>query len=164
MQSPVVYFAYGSNLHLTQMRSRCPESALLQPALLEGYRLAFRGHSRRWGGGAATILPAPGDTVPGLLYLLSAADLALLNGFEGHPHVYGHLPVQVLARDGARLEALTYQRLDGTPNAPSLRYFHQIWRSSKAFALDEAPLLAALEEALAHGPPPAPGHDGSDGA
>ena len=41
-----LYFAYGSNLDPTQMRRRCPTSAPAGPATLDGWRLAFGGHSR----------------------------------------------------------------------------------------------------------------------
>lgn len=153
MSAPVCYFAFGSNLHTPQMAARCPDSAVLQPAMLTGYRLAFRGLSRRWEGGVATIIAQPGARVPGLLYHLSPADVEALNGFEGFPHVYGHLPVQVTAQDGTRIAAYTYQRNDGGPRPPSMRYFHQIWRAYKHFRLDEQHLLAAVEETLAHPPP-----------
>lgn len=154
MTDPVLYFAFGSNLHLPQMRERCPDCELLESAVLAGYRLAFRGASRRWeAGGVATVIPDPGSRVHGLLYRLSPADLASLNGYEGVPHVYGHLPVAVTARGGARHEALTYRRNDGhgePARPPSLRYFHQMWRSYRAHGLDESGLLAAVEESL-HG-------------
>lgn len=154
MTGPVLYFAFGSNLHLPQMRARCPDCEVHQPALLAGHRLAFRGHSPRWGGGSATILATPGGRVPGLVYRLSPADLASLDRFEGYPTVYQRNPITVTAHDGATLEALTYQRTNGDPRPPSLLYFHQIWRGYKAFGLDDEPLLAALDEALADTPRP----------
>ena len=143
-----LYFAFGSNLHPPQMEVRCPDSRVVQPGLLEGYRLGFAGYSSQWGGGVATILPAPGQQVPGLLYHISPADLEKLNGFEGFPTVYAHLPVSVQGCDGASHPALTFEQNDPAPSAPSLRYFHQIWRSYKAFGLDEAHLLAAVGFAL----------------
>ena len=33
-----LYFAYGSNMWQAQMRTRCPQSLLLGPATLHGYR------------------------------------------------------------------------------------------------------------------------------
>jgi gamma-glutamylcyclotransferase len=36
-----LYFAYGSNLDVEQMKRRCPESKVLVPGCLRGYRLDF---------------------------------------------------------------------------------------------------------------------------
>ncbi|HKI97501.1 MAG TPA: gamma-glutamylcyclotransferase family protein [bacterium] len=149
MSDRVLYFAYGSNLHPPQMQSRCPDCEVLQPAVLADHHLAFRGHSTRWGGGPATILAQPGGQVHGLLYSLTSADLALLDGFESYPKIYNRLQVSVVARDGSQLDAITYMKRDGEPSPPSLRYFHQIWLGHKTFALDESPLLRAVEETLA---------------
>jgi len=152
MHDAVVYFAYGSNLHVPQMESRCPDCAVLQPAVLMDWRLAFRGHSTRWGGGSATIEAAPGAQVAGLLYRLSRADVRKLDGFEGVPKVYEHLDIAVAARDGTRHVAYTYRRREGRPAAPSLLYFHQIWGGYLAFGLQQHLLQAAVQEALAAAP------------
>jgi len=152
MNGSIVYFAYGSNLHAPQMRERCPHSEVLRPAVLQGYRLTFAGFSRNWGGGAATIVPAPGNSVHGLLYHMTDTDLHSLNRFEGYPTVYEHLPVQVATRDGEFVDALTYSKLDTTPNPPSLRYLHQIWRGFRAHGLDDDLLLRAIEESLDSNP------------
>lgn len=157
MSGPMLYFAFGSNLHLPQMQARCPACEVVQPALLAGHRLVFRGNSQRWGGGSATILPTPGGRVPGLVYRLSADDLASLDRFEGYPTIYQRRTVSLEAHDGSALQALTYERSAGEVRPPSLRYFHQIWRGYKAFGLDDEPLLAALAEALADDPGPQPG-------
>ena len=65
-----LYFAYGSNLDGAQMRRRCPTSAPAGPATLDGWRLAFGGHSRTWGGPVATLVKDPDEWVDGLLYAL----------------------------------------------------------------------------------------------
>ena len=81
-----VYFAFGSNLADEQMLERCPSAVLLGAASLRGYRLAFAGFSWAWNGAVATIVPARGECVPGLLYRVSPGDLARLDSFEGAPH------------------------------------------------------------------------------
>ena len=40
---PRYYFAYGSNLNLKQMETRCPNAELVSAAELEGFKLVFRG-------------------------------------------------------------------------------------------------------------------------
>lgn len=75
--SEQLYFAFGSNLHLDQMRRRCPASRYIGIAKLHNYR--FYINSR----GYANVLPSTGDCVEGLIYLLSADDEASLDLFEG---------------------------------------------------------------------------------
>lgn len=153
MSERTVYFAYGSNLWPGQMRERCPGSAPLGAAVLKDFRLAFRGDSRRWGrGGVATVVATPGSRVPGVLYELGAEDVTGLHRWESVPSVYRHVPVDVTDALGRTVRAYTYRKVDeSVVNAPSIRYFHQIWRSYKHHGLDEAFLLAAVEEALANG-------------
>ncbi len=67
-----MYFAYGSNMNLEQMASRCPDARVLGNVRLEGYRLTFRmngGHR-----GVATVLPEDGCHVDGVLWEISSKD------------------------------------------------------------------------------------------
>ncbi|MCH8074518.1 MAG: gamma-glutamylcyclotransferase [SAR324 cluster bacterium] len=143
-----IYFAFGSNLHPPQMAERCPGSRLLRPGVLKGYRLAFTGYSTRWKGGVATVVADPSSEVQGLLYDLTEEDQGKLDRFEGFPTVYARLRVSVEGRDGNLHAAMTYQKQSNGATAPSLRYFHQIWKAYRAFQLDEAFLLKAVEDAL----------------
>ena len=54
------YFAYGSNLNIEQMKSRCPDSVGVSTAVLSGWRLVERTY--------ADIEPAAGECVNGALY------------------------------------------------------------------------------------------------
>ena len=42
----MLYFAYGSNLNLFQMKRRCKDSVFLKKYELKGYKLNFRGKYR----------------------------------------------------------------------------------------------------------------------
>ena len=88
-RTDLLYFAFGSNLDLDQMRSRCPQSRPLRAVWLADHRLIFCGVSQRWGGcGVASIVPALGMRVFGRLYRLTVEDAALLDGFENVPQTY----------------------------------------------------------------------------
>lgn len=152
-----IYFAYGSNLHPPQMADRCPGSRVLHPGVLKGYRLAFSGYSARWEGGVATVVAEPSGEVQGLLYQLTAEDLGNLDKFEGFPTVYDRVRVSVGGRDGNLHSAMTYQKRSSGTTAPSLRYFHQIWKAYRAFQLDEDFLLKAVEDSIEGNPQPVPG-------
>jgi hypothetical protein len=49
---------------------------------------------------------------------------------------------------------MTYQKRSAGTTPPSLRYFHQIWKAYRAFQLDEAFLLKAVEDSLDGNIPP----------
>lgn len=80
----ILYFAYGSNLDLTQMRERCPSARDVGIALLPGHRLAFSRFSKGRGCGVADAVPDAGRGVWGVLYEISARDLAALDKCEGY--------------------------------------------------------------------------------
>lgn len=75
--SEQLYFAYGSNLHLRQMRRRCPDSRYIGTAKLYHHR--FHINQR----GYANLLRAPGQCVEGLVYLLTENDECQLDKSEG---------------------------------------------------------------------------------
>jgi gamma-glutamylcyclotransferase len=77
-----LYFAYGSNLWLVQMATRCPESRYIGIGRLAGYK--FQINER----GYANVVPSRLDHVYGLCYLLSADDEQDLDLNEGVPWAY----------------------------------------------------------------------------
>lgn len=74
------YAAYGSNLNMTEMMSRCPKAKLVGTAILEGWRLAFCG--------CLTIEPHEGSKVPLGIWSIDAADESRLDIYEGAPSYY----------------------------------------------------------------------------
>jgi len=71
------YFAYGSNLHLKQMASRCPGSKYIGRAILPHYRWQINQR------GFANVVHSDGSWVEGLVYELSVADERQLDRSEG---------------------------------------------------------------------------------
>ena len=107
-----LHFAYGSNMSRALMAARCPGARALGPASLEGWRfLIIRD-------GYASVGPAPGMTVHGVLWRLTARDLAALNAYENLAaglYVRRTLPVLLGAR---RLSSVVYvapRRGEGRP-------------------------------------------------
>ena len=64
----MLYFAYASNLDPEQMKRRAPGSAVVGLAELRDHRVAFTQYSSTWGGGVASIQPAHGESVWGVLF------------------------------------------------------------------------------------------------
>ena len=138
-----LYFAYGSNLDLAQMRRRCPHAAPLGKGVLTGYRLAFGGHSRTWGGPVATVVKEPDDWVEGVLYALPRAELVLLDRFEGHPFAYRRKLLRVTDETGKRRRAYVYVLSVEQEAPPAPDYLGVLWQAYQRLGFDRAPLAAA---------------------
>lgn len=102
----MLYFAYGSNMHSTQIRERCPSAKLIGKARLDNYRLAFTRKSvKNWPGcGVADVLPAQGKFVWGALFEIADQDIPALDKMEGYrpgraTNAYKRIAVTVL-KDG----------------------------------------------------------------
>jgi hypothetical protein len=71
----VIYFAYGSNTCIEQMRARCPQAKPLGKFWLRSSRLVFRG--------VADCIYEPGSRCPGALYKLTPGCEEILDRKEG---------------------------------------------------------------------------------
>ncbi|RDA89243.1 hypothetical protein CP532_0519 [Ophiocordyceps camponoti-leonardi (nom. inval.)] len=92
MASSRYYFAYGSNLHMEQMKRRCPNSRYVGRAELPDHRWQINDR------GYANIVAAQGHHVQGLVYDIDAADEAKLDLCEGvatSAYQKRHMPVQL---------------------------------------------------------------------
>ncbi|KAF1737824.1 Gamma-glutamylcyclotransferase [Beauveria bassiana] len=72
-----LYFAYGSNIHVSQMAERCPRSLFVGAASLPGHRWQINER------GVANIVPSPSHRVEGLVYLVDREDEKTLDRSEG---------------------------------------------------------------------------------
>ncbi|KDR73610.1 hypothetical protein GALMADRAFT_158098 [Galerina marginata CBS 339.88] len=77
MSQKTIYFGYGSNLWLDQMKRRCPDSKYIGFGSLVNWKwiINIRGY--------ANIVPSPGDVVYGLMYELTPSDERDLDIYEG---------------------------------------------------------------------------------
>jgi gamma-glutamylcyclotransferase len=116
-QPPRLYFAYGSNLSLGQMASRCPTSTYHSLALLHHYTwiIGPRGYANVIYSPPSSLSPSYSlsheslkgrekeeDRVYGLLYTLQPEDEALLDRAEGVPRAYTKhlLDVEIISGPG----------------------------------------------------------------
>ena len=114
-----LYFAFGSNLDADQMSDRCPGSRPRFRARLSEHELAFTHLSRRWGGGAADILPSVGQRVWGLVYELEPHHLDILDHYEGG---YERIELRVHDDTNEMHRVTTYTVLEKGDFAPSRVY------------------------------------------
>ncbi|MGH2692952.1 MAG: gamma-glutamylcyclotransferase family protein [Actinomycetota bacterium] len=80
----MLYFAYRSNMHWDQMRSRCPSARFVGVALLRDFRLAFTRNSIRRNSGVAGTVTERGGCVWGVVYEVDDDDLRTLDECEGY--------------------------------------------------------------------------------
>jgi len=112
----MLYFAYGSNMCVTQMRRRCPGARLEGCAYLPGYRFIIMRS------GYASVVPAPGGCVRGLLWRLTPRDVAALNAYENlDSGLYRAVTVTVVAHRRRRA-ALVYIGRDQACGRPRPGY------------------------------------------
>ena len=79
----MLYFAYGSNLHHSQMKRRCKDSIFIKKIYLKDFKLTFRSKYR-----AADIEKKKNSIVPGGLFEISKSDQKKLDLYEDYPTLY----------------------------------------------------------------------------
>jgi len=106
------YFAYGSNMSVALMRRKCRAAEPIGPARLDGWRFIVMGD------GYASIVPAAGGTVHGVLWRITPRDLAALNAYENIDsglYVRRLLPIRCGTRCEAALAYVSPNRAEGRP-------------------------------------------------
>ena len=126
-----IYLAYGSNLDMGQMATRCPKAKAIGAMLLPDWRLIFRG--------VADIIPAAGEFVPVGLWEITEDCEKSLDRYEGYPNLYGK---QYWTNGETTYMAYTMNR-DGM-SAPSPMYLQGIYQGYEDFSLDRKYLAEAL--------------------
>ncbi|KAL5044998.1 hypothetical protein BDW71DRAFT_185277 [Aspergillus fruticulosus] len=103
--APTYYFAFGSNMVLTQMAGRCPGSKVFAKGILPGYRWHINER------GVANIVATPphdgSSVVQGILFTLSPKDISALDKYEGvakgyYDRILLRVKVEPLAVDGLK--------------------------------------------------------------
>ena len=81
-----LYFAYGSNMSVEQMKKRCPDSLLIGKGFITNHKICFPQIAVTRGllGVAGIREGVETDEVYGLIYKLTDKDLELLHTFEGY--------------------------------------------------------------------------------
>ena len=132
----MLYFAYGSNLNLFQMKRRCKDSIFLKKYELKGYRLNFRSKYR-----AADIEKSKNSIVPGALFEISKSDEKKLDVYEDYPILYKKLYFTYYNKT-----VMTYIMVNKTEfRYPTERYLNVVKRGYKDCKLDMKYLKIALQ-------------------
>ena len=133
----MLYFAYGSNLNLFQMKRRCKDSVFLKKYELKGYKLNFRSKYR-----AADIEKSKNSIVPGALFEISKSDEKKLDVYEDFPILYKKLYFTYYNRT-----VMTYIMVNKTEfRYPTERYLNVVKQGYKDCNLNTDYLNKALNK------------------
>jgi len=133
----MLYFAYGSNLNLFQMKRRCKDSAFLKKYELKGYKLNFRSKYR-----AADIEKSKNSIVPGALFEISKSDEKKLDVYEDYPILYKKLYFKYYNKT-----VMTYIMVNKTEfRYPTERYLNVVKQGYKDCKLNFNYLTKALNK------------------
>lgn len=144
-----IYFAYGSNLNLMDMKERCPEAKRIGSTFLEGYCLAFKGNAR--GKAYLIIEKREGAYVPIGIFSIAEEDEKRLDIYEGYPTLYKKeritLPMKETNASSNTITGLIYiMHPYYGYNIPSLYYFETCLKGYKEFHFDSELLNQALKD------------------
>jgi gamma-glutamylcyclotransferase (GGCT)/AIG2-like uncharacterized protein YtfP len=108
----MLHFAYGSNMSRALMGARCPGAEALGTATLAGWRFVINPE------GFGSLAPRQGSLVHGVLWRLTARDLAAINAYESVDtglYLRRRLPVRCGERQATALVYITRRQGEGTP-------------------------------------------------
>jgi hypothetical protein len=136
--SKTLYFAYGSNLHLEQMKDRCPDSEVFMSFILKDFKLVFRT--------VADIEKHTRSEVNGVIFKISQKDENSLDRYEGVPTLYKKEYFEINIEE-KRNKVLYYKMIslyDGY-GSPSLQYYQVIEKGYEQNSLNNQSLIDARE-------------------
>ena len=140
-----LYIAYGSNLHLDKMAKRCPNAKIVGTSEIKDYKLTFRGEGDR---SFATVEPCIGESVPILVWQITADDEKELDIYEEWPDLYRKEMMEIIV-DEKTVDAMIYIMNEGRPlNQPSREYYSTILEGYKSAGFDVKYLDRAVDNSI----------------
>lgn len=143
------YLAYGSNLNIKQMKSRCPNAKILGTAKIKDYELLFKGSKT---GSYLTIEKKENSFVPVTVWEITETDEKALDRYEGFPYFYYKKELRVQykgIRTGTRrtIRAFAYIMHEDRPiGVPSIFYLNTCLDGYDTFCFDKSILMTAYKK------------------
>ena len=140
----MLYVSYGSNMNLSQMDYRCPNSYVVCNGKLKGWKLVFNVH--------ADVIKTNNedDFVPVVVWNIADSDWTRLDMYEGYPSYYIKEIVNVILDNGKIEKAIVYVMADNRKGVcpPAQGYFDDICKGYIENGIDVEYLYEALEYSL----------------
>jgi cation transport regulator ChaC len=134
----MLHFAYGSNMSRPLMATRCPSADMIGIATLSGWRFAINPD------GFGSLVLQSGGRVHGVLWRLTARDLAAINAYESVGsglYVRRMLPVRCGSRQARALVYIARREGEGTPRPG---YIETVVEAARDWRLPEAYVRSLL--------------------
>lgn len=127
------YVAYGNNLHLKDMKRRCPDACVVGSAILKNTMLVFRGtNGESW----LNVEPSENEHVPVGIWQIKPSDEASMDIYEAYPDLYDKKMITVQLKDKT-VKAMIYIMNEGYPEAiPSHTYLETCMEGYRDFGFD----------------------------
>jgi gamma-glutamylcyclotransferase (GGCT)/AIG2-like uncharacterized protein YtfP len=126
----MLHFAYGSNMDRALMLRRCPTASAIGPARLDHWRFIVTRD------GYASIVPAPGEVVHGVLWRLAPRDVAAVNAYESVDRGLYRRRMLAVRRDGC-VRALVYVARERVAGRPKPGYQNLVIAAARAWNLPD---------------------------
>ena len=140
------YLAYGSNLNVEQMKTRCPYAKVIGTALIADYHLLFRGSKT---GSYLTIEPKADCCVPVAVWEVTALDEKNLDRYEGFPNFYYKQDFRLAVRTESgekELDTFAYIMHENRPvGIPTGSYMMTCLEGYDTFRFDRKILMKAYK-------------------
>ena len=143
------YIAYGSNLNVFQMQTRCPQAVIMGTSELNGWELLFKGSKT---GSYLTIEPCENGLVPVAVWEVSENDEKALDRYEGYPTFYYKKEIKIQYKNihtnrNRTITAFVYIMHEDRPiGIPSEFYFRTCQEGYETFCFDKQVLINAFKK------------------
>lgn len=134
-------FNYGSN-HQVQLAERVGDPSEVHAAHVDGYQRVFRGHSRGWGCGVASLQKKAGSRTYGYVARVTPDQLDLMDRYEGvnlSPPKYKRIKVKASIYGGETVTAVAYVSTSRKKTIPSQEYLEACAMTVGGFWGDVSP-------------------------
>jgi hypothetical protein len=137
----MLYFAYGSNMHRAVMRKHAPRAEAIGAATLAGHRFVITAD------GYASVVPAAGENVHGLVWRLTPADRVTLDAWENVAGGLYRAETLPVAQSGRVSPALVYIARECPTGRPRPGYMELVVAAARLLELP-ADYIFSLEHWL----------------
>lgn len=125
----MLHFAYGANMHRAVMRRHAPDAQAFGIASLADHRFVITAD------GYASIAPAPGLSVHGLLWRITPRDRVTLDAWENVAGGLYHAEMLSVQREGQHSPALIYVAREGPLGQPRVGYMEVVIEAARILEL-----------------------------
>jgi len=139
MVDRILYFAYGHNTNIPELKNRVPDAKRIGRAVAPNQQLQLNHYTN--------IVAADGEKTYGVLWAMSDEGLKKLDYYEGDGKDYHHAVIEVLYK-GKLYKALTYVMIlsRGDRKQPSQKYLKHVYDGYKMNQIPPSQLTAALRK------------------